>query len=420
MNKSKYTIFYSWQSDVKKSRYAIESAINGAISFLLDNHGLNIELDQSTWNIPGMPKIEDVVKDKIEKCDIFIADITPITSKDSKQIPNPNVLIELGYALKAIGPNSIILVAQNDGSWEVKDLPFDINHHRVILFNKKECDLRHNILEIIQQTKFTRTIKKLFLKYFPIRIDLSRYTIKKSTPLINNFPVIFDDSAVFFSQRISYAFPGIKGVKSYTKLKDIKLHMSRLFHSPLKFSSNERSYTPIWWFRAGSSVAIDSFYFVSKRTALIGNEEWEISKVTVFKDSALYYKEYIYVEIEAKKPTLLGQVSNKEIHLGETEEYGILNWKNLINIKITRNEYDDGGCKRFGKIFRGNTELRVRYLTKYNFLICAHQSAYNNSDFDRASGEYMNGLLDNTVCFDEFHKFLMSFPKPQYRGQNIP
>ena len=56
MNKSKYTIFYSWQSDVKKSRYAIESAINGAISFLLDNHGLNIELDQSTWNIPGMPK----------------------------------------------------------------------------------------------------------------------------------------------------------------------------------------------------------------------------------------------------------------------------------------------------------------------------------------------------------------------------
>ena len=99
MRRSKYTLFLSWQSDVNSARSAIESAIQGAISNLLDTKSLNIELDQSTWNVPGMPKIEDVIKDKIERCDVFVADITPVTRIGTKLIPNPNVLIELGYSL---------------------------------------------------------------------------------------------------------------------------------------------------------------------------------------------------------------------------------------------------------------------------------------------------------------------------------
>ena len=91
--KSKYTLFLSWQSDVNSARSAVESAVRGAISSLLDTDQLNIELDESTWNVPGMPKIEDVIKDKIENSDIFVADITPILTKGSKLLPNPNVLI---------------------------------------------------------------------------------------------------------------------------------------------------------------------------------------------------------------------------------------------------------------------------------------------------------------------------------------
>lgn len=59
--KSKYTLFLSWQSDVNSARSAIESAVKGAISSLLDTDRLNIELDESTWNVPGMPKIGIVV-----------------------------------------------------------------------------------------------------------------------------------------------------------------------------------------------------------------------------------------------------------------------------------------------------------------------------------------------------------------------
>ena len=49
--KSKYTLFLSWQSDVNSARSAIESAVKGAISSLLDTDQLNIELDESTWNM---------------------------------------------------------------------------------------------------------------------------------------------------------------------------------------------------------------------------------------------------------------------------------------------------------------------------------------------------------------------------------
>lgn len=152
--KSKYTLFLSWQSDVNSARSAIESAVKGAISSLLDTDQLNIELDESTWNTPGMPKIEDVIKDKIENSDIFVADITPIATKGTKQLPNPNVLIELGYALKCLGPERIILVAQKKSEWDVKDLPFDINHHRILIFKTpSQCDLRRSIREITKIKK---------------------------------------------------------------------------------------------------------------------------------------------------------------------------------------------------------------------------------------------------------------------------
>ena len=87
---------------------------------------------------------------------------------------------------------------------------------------------------------------------------------------------------------------------------------------------------------------------------------------------------------------------------------------------MTRHGYDDGGCKRYGILFHGRTELRERYLSKFNFLICAHGSSYNAPEnshkFDSGSKYYMDGILNGSVSYDEFHEFLMTFPKPHYRG----
>lgn len=220
--KSKYTLFLSWQSDVNSARSAVESAVRGAISSLLDTDQLNIELDESTWNVPGMPKIEDVIKDKIENSDIFVADITPILTKGSKLLPNPNVLIELGYALKCLGPERILLVAQNGTGWDVKDLPFDINHHRILTFKtSSQCDLRRSIREItkIKKSKYSWPNLEIKLPFFTFGSIKSLFRRDKKDQLPVN-PTIFEDSEVFFSQRVAMHF------QEYEVLNGTRKHLT--------------------------------------------------------------------------------------------------------------------------------------------------------------------------------------------------
>lgn len=58
-----------------------------------------------------------------------------------KQIPNPNVLIELGVAIATIGWNRIILILNSEFS-EVDKLPFDIERRRVSTYKCAEGILK--------------------------------------------------------------------------------------------------------------------------------------------------------------------------------------------------------------------------------------------------------------------------------------
>ncbi|RTM15386.1 MAG: hypothetical protein EKK33_02145 [Bradyrhizobiaceae bacterium] len=48
--------------------------------------------------------------------------------------PNPNVLIELGYALRTLGYERIILVF-NRAFGKIEDLPFDLRARRVLAYD---------------------------------------------------------------------------------------------------------------------------------------------------------------------------------------------------------------------------------------------------------------------------------------------
>jgi hypothetical protein len=128
-------IFYSWQSDVesKYNRQFIKECLSKAIKQL--NKELAIEdavrLDHDTKGIEGSPDITSVIFNKIEECDIFIGDITFIThSENNKYCSNPNVLIELGYALKCLGDRRIINIMNVSFGNPDKKLPFDLAHKR--------------------------------------------------------------------------------------------------------------------------------------------------------------------------------------------------------------------------------------------------------------------------------------------------
>jgi IrrE N-terminal-like domain len=71
---------------------------------------------------------------KIRLADVFVADLTFIQGAgkritSERACPNPNVLLEYGYALHALGEGKIIGVL-NEAHGSSKDLPFDLNHRR--------------------------------------------------------------------------------------------------------------------------------------------------------------------------------------------------------------------------------------------------------------------------------------------------
>lgn len=132
-------IFFSWQSDRPDvgGKDLLETALRLALAKLseeatLDEANRNLVLDSDTHGLAGSPPIMDSIFKKIDDAAIFIADLTFVgTRADTRPSPNPNVLIEYGWALKSLGHGRIIAV-MNDayGAPTSESLPFDMRHLR--------------------------------------------------------------------------------------------------------------------------------------------------------------------------------------------------------------------------------------------------------------------------------------------------
>jgi len=150
--KKNFTLFYSWQSDLSNNanRSFISNCIEKALKEIVKENkatiDLQINLDRDTKGISGSPLIADTILEKISTCDIFIGDVTIITPKISRlfgvrRTPNPNVLIELGYAIKLLGWERIICVNNLKHS-TIESLPFDIRGHRITSYDSNNKDLK--------------------------------------------------------------------------------------------------------------------------------------------------------------------------------------------------------------------------------------------------------------------------------------
>lgn len=131
----KLNLFFSWQSDVKGNHKMIADALKSACDDIRSEGEYDIVYDESTWGRSGSPVIEDVVMEKIKACDLFVADLTPISTTGKKDLPNPNVMVELGIA-KASMIDDVILLLYT-GAIDTNRMPFDINHQRLSRFTEK-------------------------------------------------------------------------------------------------------------------------------------------------------------------------------------------------------------------------------------------------------------------------------------------
>lgn len=149
-------IFYSWQSDLpgNNNRNLIQSSIEKAVKNL-NKKAIAISADRDTAGKLGTPDIVETIFNKIDEADIFIADIS-IINKDSsaKKTPNPNVLLELGYAAKAMGWDRIICIINSDYGIH-EELPFDLRTRRIYSYspsNSEKSGIKSEISRIIEKT----------------------------------------------------------------------------------------------------------------------------------------------------------------------------------------------------------------------------------------------------------------------------
>ena len=162
-------IFFSWQSDLdsRTHRNYIEKCIKKSIRLINKSEDLHIyvEYDRDTLGLLGTPDISSSIFEKISKCVLFVADISNITSNEQKSIPNPNVLIELGFAINILGWDKIICFFDvNTG--KIENLPFDIRQKRVLAYNprvegeekKIVSILNENILALYSQGKLANPL----------------------------------------------------------------------------------------------------------------------------------------------------------------------------------------------------------------------------------------------------------------------
>ena len=172
-----YKIFYSWQSDLPNAtnRGFIERALEKAARSIKLDDTITVEpvIERDTEGVPGSPGIAETIFRKIDGCHVFVCDVSIINQDlDHRPAPNPNVLIELGYALKVLGPDNIVMV-MNTVFGNPSLLPFDLRARRVATYTMAEKNR--------ERAKERNTLQSLLENALKMIIDNSP-TIQEETP----------------------------------------------------------------------------------------------------------------------------------------------------------------------------------------------------------------------------------------------
>jgi len=151
-------IFWSWQSDTHQpsNRYFVRDVLGNLAKTLngvddtaeesdrpvdteedeqAETDDAFVSVDHDTKGLGGSPRIAERILEKIAAAAVFVADVTPVAKTSSgKLVPNPNVMIELGYALRVLGEERIVLVANQAFDAKLSGLPFDLRHRSAPAF----------------------------------------------------------------------------------------------------------------------------------------------------------------------------------------------------------------------------------------------------------------------------------------------
>lgn len=233
-------IFWSWQSDVHQAtnRHFVRGVLADLARSLNgvddpedserppsdeededeedEEDESRIALDHDTLGVGGSPRIAEKILEKIEAAAVFVADVTPICkTAGGKRVPNPNVMIELGYAMKVLGEERVVLVGNSAEGAALKYLPFDLRHRRAPAFFSLQRDAtEERMAEVAVGLKAdlrNRIVPGLRLAAKVMREDRRR---SDRMPELAIVLVTETDNPISISQS-----PRMKGAKSLEEIK---------------------------------------------------------------------------------------------------------------------------------------------------------------------------------------------------------
>ena len=223
--------FWSWQSDTpgEIGRYFVRDALLAAIKQLRQPedveepttaaHREAMELTSDRQGVTGSPPLAATIKRKIGECEVFVADITPVSKVPrrkgvkEKRNMNINVGIELGYAIRAHGEEQILLVLNEHYGgrdflpFHLQDLGGPITYRLSPDATKEDIDLEMARL----RGKFVAAIREFLKKPVPAKATEASFRRVPSTTSLAAWYAPGEFIADFDLQT-QYGFSDDKGV----------------------------------------------------------------------------------------------------------------------------------------------------------------------------------------------------------------
>lgn len=218
-----FVVFYAWQSDrlERLNRHLVRIALNLAAKNISDDSAVNVRvrIDADTEGVLGHIPVTDTILKKIAACDAFVPDLTfvAVTEAD-KLVPNPNVMLEYGYALHAKS-HSVMIPVMNTVYGPAEKLPFDMGH------------LRHPLQYHLPTTATNaerRTVRKALTEEFEriLRLMIAEAPLQQTTPFQEASSIV--SPAFFFPRGAAIATFGFPGEQAYHFEGDKAIYL-RLF-----------------------------------------------------------------------------------------------------------------------------------------------------------------------------------------------
>jgi len=351
----KRTIFYSWQSDLPNNTN--NNLIEGALKFALKENNkptsgtLELFLDKATREETGSPDITESIFLKISRSSVFVADISIIDQNSLRQTPNPNVLLELGYAARTLGWGKIILIF-NENYGSLSNLPFDLRNRRIMKYNssdRSKTEIKNQLSLEIKNALYLMNQKGILVD--KILDFLKKEIDKEIIGILSHFiRVFYDDGKNNLFENIQ-DFLDLKEVDLVSKLKNKRILGFYLLKSFGEYEKKIREYV---------NQALSSQYYNRETLdSLISIYEW----FSIYSNHRTRYFDKLFVKTEEKADNLFVIKGSEISHGNELEDRFLL----MKKIDTEKNQIIN-----FGDFFPGQIPhliyfhtLNEEYLSEY-------------------------------------------------------